>query len=125
MPEGRVGHLALATDLYELTMGGTCLALGMNAPATFSLFVRTLPPVRSYLVAAGLEQALDRLGALAFDADDADYLRASGRFSEEQLEKLLGTRFSGDVWAVPEPPAPPLQWSREPDDPDIFAVAGA
>jgi nicotinate phosphoribosyltransferase len=43
--------VALATDLYQLTMGASYHALGMRQPATFSLFVRHLPPNRAFLVA--------------------------------------------------------------------------
>jgi nicotinate phosphoribosyltransferase len=95
-------RIALATDLYQLTMGATYLALGLDARAAFSLIVRKLPPRRPYLVVAGLEDALAALGELAFDEDAAEYLRATGRFDEAPLEKLLSTRFTGDVWAVPE-----------------------
>jgi nicotinate phosphoribosyltransferase len=96
------GRSALAIDLYELTMSATYLALGMNESATFSLLVRALPGARSYLVAAGLEQALERLSVFAFDEEAADYLRSTGRFTDAQLDALLATRFRGDVWAVPE-----------------------
>ena len=34
---------ALITDLYELNMAASYLRRGMVGPATFSLFVRTLP----------------------------------------------------------------------------------
>jgi nicotinate phosphoribosyltransferase len=95
-------RVAIATDLYELTMGATYLALGMDEVATFSLAVRKLPSRRSYLVAAGLEEALSRLSGLAFDAAAAEYLRSTGRLAEEHLERLVATRFTGDVWAVPE-----------------------
>jgi nicotinate phosphoribosyltransferase len=96
------GRVASATDLYELTMGATYLALAMDDVATFSLNVRSLPARRSYLVAAGLEEALARLSALAFDDEAADYLRVTGRFTERQIAQLVATRFTGDVWAVPE-----------------------
>ena len=56
--------LALFTDLYELTMGQAFFSQGMLAPATFSLFIRSYPPNRGYLVAAGLEDVLDYLEAL-------------------------------------------------------------
>ena len=46
---------ALALDLYELTMAQSYVDEGMDASATFSLFVRNLPPERGYLVCAGLE----------------------------------------------------------------------
>ena len=45
---------ALLTDLYELNMAASYLRRGMAEDATFSLFVRHLPPGRGFLVAAGL-----------------------------------------------------------------------
>ena len=51
---------ALLVDLYELTMAASYHAEGMNGASTFELFIRELPPVRNYLVACGLEEALDR-----------------------------------------------------------------
>ncbi|HKC58201.1 MAG TPA: hypothetical protein VKC35_18845, partial [Vicinamibacterales bacterium] len=66
---------ALSTDLYELTMIGGYYVAGLSGRATFDLFVRQLPPTRTYLVAAGLEQALDFLESLRFTADDIAYLR--------------------------------------------------
>ena len=52
---------ALLTDLYQLTMLQAHLDEGMEGTATFELFVRRLPPGRNFLVAAGLEQALQFL----------------------------------------------------------------
>ena len=48
----------LLTDLYELNMAVSYLRRGMTGPATFSLFVRRLPPDRGFLSAAGLEDCL-------------------------------------------------------------------
>jgi nicotinate phosphoribosyltransferase len=93
---------ALATDLYELTMGASYLALGMDEIATFSLFARSLPPRRSFLVVAGVEEALRRLVALELDAGAVDYLRSLGHVRRDVLDALARTRFQGDVRAVPE-----------------------
>jgi nicotinate phosphoribosyltransferase len=97
---------ALSTDLYELTMIGGYYAVGLSGRATFDLFVRQLPPTRTYLVAAGLEQALDFLESLRFTGDDIDYLRTvpalktlPPRFFDEYL---AGFRFTGSVSAVDE-----------------------
>ena len=57
-------ELSLFTDLYELTMLRAYHALGMEDVAVFSLFVRTLPPRRNYLLACGLETVLDFLAGL-------------------------------------------------------------
>jgi nicotinate phosphoribosyltransferase len=97
--------VGLATDLYELTMSASYLALGMDETATFSLLVRRLPAGRTYLVAAGLADALDRLSRLAgsaFDEADARYLASTGRFGRDAVERVVGTRFTGDVWAMRE-----------------------
>ena len=75
---------------------------GMHGPATFELFVRRLPPNRNFLVAGGLDAALDYLERLRFGATDIAYLASLERFSPEFLEYLRGFRFSGRVDAVPE-----------------------
>src|SRR5664279_4939823 len=61
-------------DLYELNMAAVYLRRGMLAPATFSLFVRQLPPGRGFLVAAGLEDCLEFLEEFQFSDADLDYL---------------------------------------------------
>ena len=92
---------ALATDLYELTMAASYLRRGMDRPATFSLFVRRLPPGRGFLVAAGLEDCLAGLESFALAPEDVSWLRAAG-FPEDSVEALARLRFTGDVDAVPE-----------------------
>lgn len=98
----RGSDAALFTDLYELTMAGSYHALGFVEPATFDLYVHRLPPRRGYLVACGLEPALDYLEALHFDDGALEYLRSLHLFDEAFLAHLAGLRFRGDVWAVPE-----------------------
>ncbi|MEU4302155.1 nicotinate phosphoribosyltransferase [Kitasatospora aureofaciens] len=93
---------ALITDLYEVTMALSYLREGMTAPATFSLFVRKPPPERGFLVAAGLEPALDHLAGLRVDESDvAAFAEALDR-PYADLEPLLGLRFTGELRAVPE-----------------------
>lgn len=92
---------ALFLDFYELTMVSSYLRRAMIAPATFSLFVRRLPPNRGFLVAAGLEEALEFLEGFHFEEDELSYLESHG-FPGEDLEALSSLRFTGDVWAVPE-----------------------
>ncbi len=92
---------ALLTDLYGPTMAASYLRRGMTAPATFSLFVRHLPPTRGFLVAAGLGECLEFLSDFHFEEEELAYLAAQG-FSEDMLAALADVRFDGDVWAVPE-----------------------
>ncbi|MGH2754092.1 MAG: nicotinate phosphoribosyltransferase, partial [Actinomycetota bacterium] len=93
---------ALLTDQYELTMAASYHKHGKRGRATFDLFVRELPPDRNFLVAAGIEDALDHLENLRFDADDIAYLRTLQLFEEDFLDLLGELRFSGDVWSLPE-----------------------
>ncbi len=95
----------LLTDLYELTMAAGYVQNRFDATATFELFVRHLPHRRNYLVAAGLEQALEFLENVRFSAEDVSYVRALPAFKHVQsdfFDYLVRFRFSGDVWALPE-----------------------
>jgi nicotinate phosphoribosyltransferase len=96
------GLTGLLTDLYELTMGACYFEQAMEETATFSLFVRNLPENRSFLVAAGLDEALTFLESFSFSEPAIDYLRSTELFREAYLEYLSSMGFSGDVVAVPE-----------------------
>ena len=100
------GRLGLATDLYELAMAAAYWETGMGAePAAFELFVRRLPNNRGYMIAAGLEQAVEYLLGLRFDEGGIAYLRALPQFSAVSAgfwDYLRGFRFTGDVDALPE-----------------------
>lgn len=75
------------------------------ARATFELFVRALPRGRSYLIAAGLAQALEYLKNLRFSEAEIDYLRHHAAFKQvsgEFFDYLAQLRFRGDVWALEE-----------------------
>jgi nicotinate phosphoribosyltransferase len=93
---------ALLTDLYQLTMAQAYVAEGLEEPAAFELFFRTMPAGRNYFVAAGLDDVLAYLEHLHFTEDDLAYLRRQGTFSGAFLDRLEGLRFTGDVYAVPE-----------------------
>ncbi|RAJ62382.1 nicotinate phosphoribosyltransferase [Streptomyces sp. Amel2xB2] len=93
---------ARKTDLYELTMAMSYVREEMTAPATFSLFVRDLPAERGFLVAAGLEPALDYLAGYRIGPDDVDAFAAALGRPARDLVPLLGTAFDGEVRAVPE-----------------------
>jgi len=95
----------LATDLYQLTMAAGYHANGRHERASFEMFIRRLPPNRSYLIVAGLEQALDYLRNVSFNAEELDYLRGLpvfARVAPEFFDYLREFRFSGEVWAMPE-----------------------
>lgn len=92
----------LLTDLYQLTMLQGYFDRGMEDTAVFELFVRRLPPARGFLLAAGLEQALDFLEHLHFTPAELDWLEQSGRFNTNLIDRLGSLRFTGEVHALPE-----------------------
>uniref|UniRef100_A0A7C3APN7 Nicotinate phosphoribosyltransferase n=1 Tax=Thermorudis sp. TaxID=1969470 RepID=A0A7C3APN7_9BACT len=97
-----IHQVALSTDLYELTMAASYHALGMRGRAVFSLYVRKLPPHRSFLVVAGITEALQYLEQLRFDDEALAYLRSLPMLPRDFVDSLADFRFTGDVWAVRE-----------------------
>lgn len=96
------GPAGMFTDLYELRMAASYAGRGMEDFATFSLFVRDLPPQRGFLVSAGLAEALAYLDAFAFDEAALAWLERVAGFPREARIALRDLRFTGDVYAVPE-----------------------
>jgi nicotinate phosphoribosyltransferase len=92
----------LLTDLYQLNMLQAYFDHGQTDTAVFEFFVRRLPARRGFLMAAGLEQALDFLENLQFSSEEIDWLRQSHRFTDDFLDYLGRLRFTGDVDAMPE-----------------------
>lgn len=113
---------ALNTDLYQLTMAAGYVQAGKTGDiATFELFVRHFPANRNYLIAAGLQQAVEYLLNFRFTREDIDYLRGLPQFKRaprEFFDYLGGFRFTGDLFAVPEGtpvfPGEPLLTVRAP-----------
>ncbi len=97
---------ALNTDLYELTMAAGYFAARKTTDiATFELSVRRLPAARNFLLAAGLEQAIEYLLNLRFTSDEIEYLRSLAQFKNappEFFDFLAKLRFTGDLFALPE-----------------------
>ena len=95
-------NMAMLTDLYELTMAASYREHLPRERATFDLFVRKVPPGRSYMVFAGLEQAILNLRRFSFGPDAIRYLRSTRLFPSSFLRFLETLRFRGDVDAMPE-----------------------
>ena len=85
---------AVMTDLYQLTMAAGYWARaqeeGGSPRAVFELFVRQLPAGRSYLVAAGLEDAVAYLENFQFTEGDLEGLRALPVVEEGEGLGLVG-----------------------------------
>lgn len=98
-------NAALLTDLYQLTMAAAYWSHNLNEPATFEMYFRRLPSRRSYILFAGLEQALQYACSLKFTAEQIDWLRKLDAFrtvDRRFWDYLNGFRFTGDIWAIPE-----------------------
>ena len=99
---------SLCTDLYQLTMAAAYFVSPnriSNSQGIFEMFVRKLPLNRSYMVAAGLEQALQFILGLRFSNKQISYIRSFDSFKnvdEDFYEYLKSFKFRGTVWAVPE-----------------------
>ena len=92
----------LLTDLYQLNMMKAYVDHEQTRTAVFEFFVRKLPPRRGFLVAAGLEQALDFLENFRFSAEELRWLDRTGRFGRDLLAHLESFRFTREVHAMPE-----------------------
>lgn len=92
----------LLTDLYQLTMLHTYYRSRMEKTAVFELFVRKLPANRNFMMAAGLEQALDFLEQARFGPEELDWVARSGLFTAEFVKHLERWRFTGEVHAMRE-----------------------
>jgi len=93
----------IATDLYELTMTAGYFKLGMNFPVVFELSIRHLPPNRGYLIAYGVEDAIDYITSLKFTEEEIQYLRNLEVFRNigaDFFDFLRNFSFKGDVWTV-------------------------
>jgi nicotinate phosphoribosyltransferase len=93
---------ALLTDLYQINMMQAYLDHEATETAVFEFFVRSLPDRRGFLIAAGLDQALDYLEHLRFSPEELAWLESTGRFRRNLIDYLADFRFSGDVHAMRE-----------------------
>ncbi len=98
--------LGINTDLYELTMAAAYFEAGRMADrGTFELFTRRLPQTRSFLMAAGLEQALHFIQNVRFTESTLQYIKQLDLFKSINsafFDYLRNFRFSGDIHALPE-----------------------
>ncbi|MGZ3607355.1 MAG: nicotinate phosphoribosyltransferase [Syntrophales bacterium] len=92
----------LLTDLYQFTMMQGYVDEGMYKEAVFEFYIRSLPPSRGFLVAAGLDTLLAFLEGMRFTEEELEYIAGTGRFSSSLLDYLAKFRFRGDVYAMPE-----------------------
>ena len=96
-------NLTMLMDLYELTMANGIFTSELRDTVTyFDMFFRRVPDEGGYAIMAGLEQLIEYINNLHFDADDIEYLESLDLFSKEFIDYLRDFKFECDVWAVPE-----------------------
>ena len=96
-------NYTMMTDFYELTMANGYFEAGKKDEICyFDVFYRTIPDKAGYAICAGLEQVIDYINELHFDAEDIAYLRSKNCFSDGFLDYLSNFKFQGDIYAMPE-----------------------
>lgn len=96
-------NLTMLTDFYEITMSNGYFEHGLkDKKVCFDMFFRRVPDNGGFALMMGLEQLIDYIKNLKFDAEDIEYLRSRKIFCEEFLDYLKNFEFSSDVWAVEE-----------------------
>ena len=96
-------NISMMMDLYELTMAnGYFTQEQQGHRVAFDVFYRRNPDEGGFAIFAGLEQILQYLEGMRFEAEDIEYLRGLDLFSAEFLDYLAAFRFTGDVYAFPE-----------------------
>src|SRR5690606_14197949 len=90
------------TDQYQLAMGQVYfLKKKEKNTAIFDYFFRKIPFKGGFAIFAGLENLLEILENLRFDAKDIQLLKKEG-FDAEFLEYLKNFKFSGNVYSMQE-----------------------
>ena len=101
--------MALATDLYQITMAYGYWKSGKSEDkAVFHLFYRKNPFKNNYVIACGLADVITYVQNWQFQADDIAYLAElkgnDGQllFEKDFLDYLAQLRFTGNMFAVEE-----------------------
>jgi len=95
-------HPGLLTDLYHPDSAYVAWRAGRNGQTTFDLYARRAPFGGSYLLAAGLEMALEFVRHFHYEDDDIAFLQQIRDYDPRFLHDLQNLRFSGDILAMPE-----------------------
>lgn len=96
-------NLSLLCDFYEFTMANGYLKSDLGDKICyFDVFFRQMPDDGGFVIAAGLEQIIDFVQNLHFNADDIAFFKSKKLFDDEFLDFLRDFKFSGDIYAVRE-----------------------
>ena len=93
----------MIVDMYELPMSQTYFDTGdKDTYVYFDVFFRKNPFNGGYTVSGGLDNIIDFINNFQYTDSDIEYLRSLNKYSEEFLSQLKGTRFTGDLYMVPD-----------------------
>ncbi len=92
----------LMSDMYHPDSAYVSWRAGLNGISTFELFARRAPFGGTYLLVAGLEEALERVQAFQYSDEDLTYLAQIRHYEPAFLDELHKLRFTGEVLAMPE-----------------------
>ncbi|MCQ4021860.1 MULTISPECIES: nicotinate phosphoribosyltransferase [unclassified Ruminococcus] len=96
-------NMSMLADFYEFTMSNGYLKNGFYKRNTyFDVFFRSVPDGGGFAIAAGLEQVIDYIKNLHFEAEEIEYFRSKNMFDEDFMRYLAEFKFTGDIYAVPE-----------------------
>ncbi|RME21711.1 MAG: hypothetical protein D6798_17490, partial [Deltaproteobacteria bacterium] len=95
----------MVPEYFQLVQAAVYHADGLWGDATFDLYVKQAPPGWGFLVAAGIEPAIDALLQTRVEPTTLQWLRRQPHFARVGpvfFDELAELRFDGEVWAVPE-----------------------
>jgi nicotinate phosphoribosyltransferase len=99
---GREEETGLLVDQYHIDAAYVSWRAGNNPVSTFDLYTRRLPFGGGYLLVAGLELALQLVGAMRFSDQDLAFLKTVRDYDDQFLEELAQFRFTGTMAAISE-----------------------
>ena len=92
---------ALVNDFYQFTTGAAYMnAEKQDEVATYDYFVRGLPENWGYLLACGIDNALEYIQNLQYSEEDVRFLGELAPFKLQFLDYLRDFKFSGNVHAL-------------------------
>src|SRR5205085_2396231 len=95
-------HPGLLTDLYHPDSAYVAWRTGLAPQTTFDLYARRAPFNGAYLLAAGLEMALEFVRSFSYSDEDLAFLAQIRDYEPAFLLYLKALRFTGEILAMPE-----------------------
>ena len=90
-------------DFYEFTMAQVYFdKKETNKKAYFDIFFRDNPFNGGYTLMGGIDEIINYVKNFKFTDEDIEYLRGTGKFTEDFLNYLKNFKFTGDIFAIPD-----------------------